>query len=174
MKNRLLKITILTIMIIMYLQVFVFASTLKLNITADKEELEIGEEVKIKVSWDTGMQAADFSLLYDSKKLEYVGSNLEDYFINSTEGELKTAWISLDNTDKTEVEYTFKAKKSGKVDIATKVNGGFATGNLQIPEAYEEGNLEIKVLGGNLVIPIVIIAVILVILICVIIKRTKK
>lgn len=173
MKNKLFKITILTIMIIMYLQIFAFASTLKLDITSDKEQIKVGEEVKITVSWDTEMQAADFSLLYDSKRLEYVGSNLEDDFINNTEGELKTAWFSIDNTDKTEIEYTFKAKKSGKVDISTKVNGGFATGTLQIPGTYDEGKLEIKVLG-NPVIFIISIAVILIILfIALRIKKNK-
>lgn len=173
MKNKLLRIVILSTMIIMYLQVCIFASTLKLNITADKEKIEVGEEVKVIVSWNQDMQAADFSLLYDSNKLEYLGSNLEEDFVNATKGEIKTAWFSIDNTNKTQIEYTFKAIKSGKVNFTTKVNGGFATGNLEIPDSYEEGNLKIKVLG-NPIITVIGIIFVLVIIVIVVKKKIKR
>ena len=171
MKNKLFKITILTIILIMYIQTFVFASTLKLNITSDKEKLELGEEVKVTVSWDKGMQAADFSLVYDSKKLEYIGSDLEEYFFNNVNGEVKTAWFSLDNTDKTQIEYTFKTKKAGTVEITTKINGGFATGELQIPEIYENGELKLKIAGGINLVTILIITAVVVLMIFVIFKK---
>lgn len=171
MKNKLLKITILTILLIMYLQISIFASSLKLNIKVDKEEVKVGEEVKITVYWDKGMQAADFSLLYDSKKLEYIGSDLEKDFINSVDGEVKTAWFSLDNTDKTQIEYTFKTKKSGKVGITTKINGGFATGELEIPETYENGELKLKIAGGINLVTILIISAVVVLMIFVVLKK---
>ena len=162
MKNKLLKIIIVTIMLLMYLQVFSYASTLTLDIKADKEELEVGEEVKIIVSWNQGMQAADFSLLYDAKKLEFLGSDLEDYFINSQEGEVKTAWFSIDNQDKTQIEYTFKAIKAGMAKLETKINGGFSTGELQIPDKYEEGSLKIKVIGNPIITTISVIGILLI------------
>jgi len=174
MKNKLFKISILTIILMMCLQICIFASTLKLNIKADKEKIEIGEEVKVTVSWDKGMQAADFSLVYDSKKLEYVGSDLEEDFVNNEDGEVKTAWFSLDNTDKTEIEYTFKAIKSGRVKFSTKINGGFATGELQIPEEYENAKLKIKVLGGIDLITIIIIIIFILAIFFVISKRKSK
>lgn len=177
MKNILFKITILTIILITYLQISIFAGTLKLNLTANKEKLEIGEEVKITVSWNEGMQAADFSLLYDSKKLEYVGSELEDYYINNENGEVKTAWFSIDNIDKTQIEYTFKAKKSGTVQISTKINGGFATGELQVPETYENAELEVKIAGGINILTILIVTVSVIFILLLILKnkiRKKK
>lgn len=173
MKNKLLKITILTMILITYLQISIFASTLKLNLTANKGKLKVGEEVKITVSWNEEMQAADFSLLYDAKKLEYVGSELEDYFINSTDGEVKTAWFSVDNIDKAQIEYTFKAKKSGTVKIATKINGGFATGELQVPEKYEDAKLKIRI-GNEINLIIILIAFVFVVVFALLIIFRKK
>jgi len=156
------------------LQISIFASILKLNIKTDKEKLEVGEEVKVIVSWNEGMQAADFSLIYDDKKLEYMSSDLEDYYINNTNGELKTAWFSVDNTDKIQIEYTFKAKKSGTAKIATKINGGFATGELQVPQEYENGELAIKIAGGINVVTILIICVVVFFLLLVILKKKTR
>jgi len=173
MKNKLLKITILTILFTMYLQISIFASTLKLNLIANKEKFEIGEEVKITVSWNKGMQAADFSLMYDSKKLEYVECDLEEDFINNEEGEVKTAWFSVDNTDKKQIEYIFKAKKSGRVEISTKINGGFATGNLEIPEEYENAKLKIEILGGVNLITIIIVSISVLFILFVIKKKSR-
>ena len=174
MKNRLLKITIITIILIAYLQISIFASTLKLNLMANKEKFEIGEEVKITVSWDKGMQAADFSLIYDSKKLEYLGSDLEEDFVNNENGEIKTAWFSLDNTDKTQIEYNFKAKKSGKVEISTRINGGFATGNLEVPKEYENAKLKIDVLSGINLTSLIAISISVLLILFVIKKKSRN
>ena len=161
MKSKILKITILTLMIIMFMQISSFASILKINLEADKENVKIGEEVKVTVSWNQGMQAADFYLIYDSKKLEFVEADIEDDYINAEEGNIKTAWFSMDDTDKTQIEYTFKPKKAGKVEIETKVNGGFATGNLQIPNKYEEGNLTIEISQSPVMNALKIIAIVI-------------
>ena len=100
MKRNFIKIVVLTLMNIIMLSSVVFG--LNLNISSNSERVNIGDEIKVTVNWNENMQAADFSLMYDSKKLEFVEADIEDYYINSdNEGEVKTAWFSLDNTDKT-------------------------------------------------------------------------
>ena len=78
MKSKVLKITILTLIIMMLIQVSLLAavSTLKLDLTANKTKIKIGQEIKIKVSWNYGMQAADFYLDYDSEKLEFIKADI--------------------------------------------------------------------------------------------------
>lgn len=162
MKNKIFKITILVIIILMFMQVSLLAAnTLKINLKADKDNIKVGEEVKVTVSWKQGMQAVDFYLKYNSKKLEFVEADIEDDYINSEDGKVKTAWFSMDDTDKTQIEYTFKAKKAGTVDISTKVNGGFATGNLQIPNKYEEGNVTIEIANTSIMNIVKVIGIII-------------
>ena len=174
MKKKLLKTLIIALAIIIFTQITVFANTLKLNLVADKNNLKINEEVKITVSWSEKMQAADFSIKYDQEKLEFVRSELADDFINSEEGDLKTAWFSMDDVDKTKIEYTFKAKKAGKVELSTQINGGFATGELEMPTNYENATLTLKIAQNPIINILKIIgtlAVILIIIILIIKKR---
>ena len=176
MKKKLLKTLIIALAIIIFTQITVFANTLKLDLTADKDNLKINEEVKITVSWSEGMQAADFSIKYDHEKLEFVKSELADDFINSEEGELKTAWFSMDDIDKTQIEYTFKAKKAGKVELSTQINGGFATGELEMPTDYENATLTIKIAQNPIVniLKIIGIITIILIIIMIVIKKRKR
>ena len=174
MKNRVLKITILTLMIINLIQIAVFANELTLNISTNKTEVKEGDKIKVIVSWEQGMQAADFYLKYDSEKLKFIEADIEKDFINSeTEGQVKTAWFSADNTDKTQIEYTFKVKKSGTAEFETKINGGFATGELEIPNKYNEGKLSLEIAKQSLVIRIlkVLIVVVIIVVILLIIKK---
>ena len=133
----------------MLIQVSLLAavSTLKLDLTANKTKIKIGQEIKIKVSWNYGMQAADFYLDYDSEKLEFIKADISEDYINIKEkNQIRTAWFSMDNTDKTEIEYTFKAKKSGTVNISTNSeSGGFATGELIRPINYKDANIVIEI-----------------------------
>lgn len=172
MKKRLFKITCFILLLISILQTNIFANTLRLDIKADKEEIKIGDEIKITVDWKTGMQAADFYLKYDSKKLEYVSSDLEEHFINNENGIVKTAWFSLDDVDKTEIEYTFRALKSGQAIFETEIKGGFATGNLRIPNKYENDKITIKILGNPMLI-IVSAVIVIVIIFIIIIKKNN-
>ena len=174
MKNKVLKIVILTLMIINLIQIAVFANELTLNIATDKTETRVGDKIKVVVSWDQGMQAADFYLNYDSEKLKFIKADIEKDFINSEkEGQVKTAWFSADNTDKTQIEYTFKAKESGTAEFKTKINGGFATGELEIPNKYKNGKLTIEIAKQSLIIRIlkVLVVVIIVVVILLIIKK---
>lgn len=186
MKNKIFNITILTITILMFMQVTLLAvNTLKINLEADKDNIKIGEEVKVTVSWKQGMQAADFYLIYDSDKLEFIEADISDDFINNkNKGQLRTAWFSMDDTDKTQIEYTFKAKKSGTVNLKTSTeSGGFATGELRSPRNYKEANLTIeisntpimnifKVIG--IIIGVVIVFILIRIIINIRIEKSKK
>jgi len=172
MKNKLL-ITII-LLIIVFAQISAFASELTLNISANQDKIKKGDEFAVKVLWDKGMQAADFSLKYNSEKMEFVKSDLEDIYINDENGEVKTSWFSLDDTNKTEIEYIFKAKKGGKAEFSTIINGGFATGELEIPEQYIQDNLIVDVQGSNVIIIILSIIVILLLIILILKNRGKK
>ena len=176
MKNKLLKISILVLTIIIFMQITVFASRLTLNISIDKQKIKKGDKFTVIVSWKEGMQAADFYLKYDSEKLKFIKTDISDEYINSEEkGQVKTAWFSLDNTDKTEIKYIFEAIDDGRVKFETMINGGFATGDLEILNKYDEATLVIKILSNPIenlfkIIGIVIGTVIIFILIKVVIN----
>lgn len=163
MKKALLRLIIL-VLVSGFIPVCVYANTLTLNISTNNEKVEIGNEINVTVSWNQEMQAADFNLNYDSEKLEYVKCNVDDMFVNNEvdNGVLKTAWVSIDDTTKKEIQYTFKVKKSGTATFTTKVYGGFATGELEIPDNYTEGKLEIKIFGNDMIIYVIIGALVIV------------
>ena len=162
-------------LLVLLLTTTVFASTLSLKIKADKTKVKKNDEVTIEVNWEQDMQAADFSLYYDAQKLEFVKSDIEDMFINKEEaGKIKTVWVSMDDTNRTNIKYTFKVIKEGKMEFSTKVEGGFANGQLEMPTDYEDGKLTIG--GANLLVIIIIIVAVLV-LICLalaVVKNKKK
>ena len=172
MKKKLLISIIL--LIIVCVQIPVFARDLTINILTEQNEIKKGDEFTVKVTWDQGMQAADFSLKYDGEKIEFINSNLEEFYINNEEGEVKTSWFSMDDTNKTEIEYIFKAKKSGKVEFSTKINGGFATGELEIPEQYIQNNLIVQVQGNNVIIIVLTIIIALLIILLILKNRRKR
>lgn len=177
MKNKIKKISFLLLMFIILMKVTIFADILNINIKANKEKVNVGDKVKITVSWDKGMQAADFILMYDSEKLEFIKGDLKDDYIHNENGKVKTAWFSMDDTDKTKIEYTFKAKKTGKTELETKVNGGFATGTLLMPTGYNEGKLQLEIKDANPVLKILKIitfVIIILLLIAFIIKKLKN
>ena len=166
MKTKTIFFLIVTALALILFQSSVFANELALTISADKEEINVEDEIKIKVSWNKAMQAADFTLNYDTEKVTYIKSNIDEVYISNNEeqGMLKTSWVSLDNTDKTEIEYTFKIKKGGKAKFTTTIDGGFATGNLEIPTKYSEGELILEIPENFLIIFVSIIAIIIIII----------
>ena len=98
-------------------------------------------------------------------------------FINNEKdnGVLKTAWFSIDDTTKTEIQYTFKIKKSGTANFTTKVYGGFATEKLGMPDNYEEGKLAIKISKNPIMIYTIIgVSIIFITIILTIIIRNKN
>lgn len=154
----------------------VYADTLKLNITSDKEKIKNGEEIKIRVLWNQEMQAADYCLNYDASKLEYIKSDIDDVYINndSKEGKIKTAWVSIDDSKKTSIEYIFKIKNNGQLKFTTNVDGGFATENMEVPDKYQDGELTIGTQENNTFIFFIVGIVIVIILLFIIINNKKS
>lgn len=167
MKTKTIFIIIVVIFTLIILQSSVFANELTLTISTDKEEIKVEDEVKIKVSWNEAMQAADFELNYDTTKVEYIKSDIDDIYVANNEklGTVKTSWVSLDNTDKTEIEYTFKIKKGGRAKFTTTINGGFATGTLEMPTKYNDGELILKISGDYIIIYVLFTIIITIIII---------
>ncbi len=165
--KKIFKIFSIVLYVIIFMQISVHATSLDLQIHSNEKNVKIGDEIKIKVSWSEEMQAADFSLNYDSKKVQYISSDLDDIFVNNQpeKGKIKTAWFSMDDTNRTEVEYTFKVIKGGKIKFSTTTEGGFATGNLETPEEYNEGKLTIKAPGNYTIIYVLTIMIIIIIII---------
>lgn len=172
MKKKIL-ISIILLMIVC-VQIPVFARELTINILTEQNEIKKGDEFTVKVTWNQGMQAADFSLKYDSEKIEFIKSNLEEIYINNENGEVKTSWFSMDDIDKTEIEYIFRAKKGGKAEFFTKINGGFATGELEIPEQYIQNNLIVQVQGNNVIFIVLSIIIVLLMILLILKNRGKK
>lgn len=162
MKTKKILLVIVAIFSLIILQSSVFANELTLTISNDKEKIKVEDEIKIKVSWNKAMQAADFELNYDTKKVEYIKSDIDDVYVNNDEkqGIIKTSWVSFDNTDKTEIEYTFKVKKGGQVKFTTATDGGFATGKLETPTKYNNGELILKIPGNYRIIYVLLIIII--------------
>lgn len=166
----------LIILVIMIMPVCVYANTLSLNISTNNEKVKKGDEINVKVSWNQEMQAADFYLNYDSEKLEYVKCDVDDMFVNNEvdKGVLKTAWVSIDDTSRTDIQYTFKVKKSGTANFTTKINGGFATGELELPDNYEEGELSVKISGNDMIIYMAICIFVVLIIVFIIIEKNRR
>lgn len=164
MKNKIKKTSLIVLIFLMLIQVTVLADTLDIKIKANKKKLNVGDKVKITVFWDKGMQAADFVLKYDADKLEFIKSDLKDDYINNSNGNVKTAWFSMDDTDKTKIEYTFKTTKTGTAELETNVNGGFATGTLSMPTGYKEGKLQLEIKETNPVLSVLKIVVFIIII----------
>lgn len=165
---------ILCLVMTILISIPVFASPLSLKITSDKTKFKKNDEITIEVNWEQEMQAADFSLNYDANKLEYIESDVDDTFINAQEaGKIKTVWISWDDTNKTNIKYKFKVLKAGKLKFTANVEGGFADGNLDIPEKYENGQLTI---GSTSIFQyiLIVVAVIIIVFIIIIINKKRK
>ena len=148
--SKVYKIIVITTCLLLLLSSTIFAvDKLNLELNISQEEIKVGDKFTVTVDWEEGMQAADFALLYDNEKLEYIGSDLEDVFVSNNNNKLVVAWFSDNDTDKTKIEFKFKAIEEGKVALRTKVDGGFATGNLEQPDEYEEANKTIEILKGS-------------------------
>ena len=177
-KEKLIIVTSFLFILIIFLLSFnsVYADTLNLNITSNKEEIKNGEEIIIKVSWNKEMQAADYFLNYDAKKLEYVKSDIDDVYISNdvNQGIIKTAWFSMDDSKKTSIEYTFKVKNEGQLKFTTSINGGFATENMEVPEDYKDGELVIESSENNSFIFIILGGVIFVSVVSFVIFKSKR
>ena len=174
MKKHIFIILIISVFLIL-LNVNVFAKTLNINVVPNKEKVEVDEEVTITIDWTDGMQAADFFLKYDNTRFEFVSMDIEDTFYKVDNSQIEIAWFSIDNIDKTSIQATFKALKSGKADFKVEIDGGFADADVIRPDDYTINNSSVKVNGISFgeILPIIIVLVII-ILIIIIVKFRKS
>ena len=147
-----------------------YANTLTLNITSSKKSFKVGEKIEIVVDWQKGMQAADFILEYDTEKMKFIETDIGENYTNEKDNQLLVSWFSNNNEDRNSIKFQFEATDVGDIEIKSKVLGGFATGSLEIPDNYEEGNLQIKIKKSNLFIKILLLIFIFILFI----KLSKK
>ena len=134
------KVLIIVIFVLLcaFLANYVYATSLLLEVKADKETVEIGENVTITVDWNEKMQAADYILKYNSSKLEYVSASIEDTYLNKTQkGQIGISWFSSNNQDLTQMTFVFKAIEKGDAELSVQIDGGFSDGQLNVPGNYD-------------------------------------
>ena len=137
-QKKFIKLLIFALILIISLQARVFATTLTLTVTTDKDNYKVSETINVTVNWKENMQATSFKIGYDSDKLEFVSASINENFYNSKNaGEISINWASLEGTDLTQIKFQFKSLKEGKTDIAIKEVSAFADGNLVCPSSYD-------------------------------------
>ena len=107
-----------------------------LDVSTDKTSYSIGEDVVCTVSWDKNMQVAEYKLEFDFSRLTFVESSInedyynyyEDYYMPNV-GVISVNWASLDETDLTEMNFTFKSISEGSAKFNVYPYQ-FATGDL--------------------------------------------
>lgn len=137
-QKKFIKLLIFALILIISLQTRVFASTLTLTVTTDKDNYKISETIEVTVDWKENMQATSFKIGYDSEKLEFVSASINGNFYNSKNpGEISINWASLEGTDLTQMKFQFKALKEGKTNVGIKEVSAFADDNLVSPTSYD-------------------------------------
>ena len=115
-----------------------------------REVFNIGETVKFTVNWENAlMQAAGFTLQYDAERLLFKATSLEEdfYSIDSENGIINVEWTSLDEIDKTNIDFSFEVIGKGTAVVEVTNVTAFANGDLQIPETYNLSNAASSLLG---------------------------
>lgn len=166
---------IFLLIILLSITTSVYASTLNLEVTSNKEKVDVGEEIILTVDWKEEMQAADFILKYDNEKFEFISVDIDNELLYTNENsQIKVAWFSMDNTDKTNLNFVFKALKPGKAYFSTEIDGGFATGELVLPDNYSTGSTTVKVNGFAIEYIILIVIAVIILIVIIALISTKK
>lgn len=109
---------------------FYLMEPLDVQISTNKVNYNLGEKVNTKISWDKGMQATDFEILFDSSKLKLNNSSIGEAFYNLVEpGRIIVSWASFEEIDTTEINFEFTTLGTGKTDIVI-LPENFANGEL--------------------------------------------
>lgn len=146
MKKIITTIILLTFVILISFNV-VSAYNLELVLSADKTDVKVGDEVTVYLTLSKGMQAADFTINYDSNLLEFKSTSLDNNFYTTKEpGKITCSWFDTNDTNK--FTFTFTAKSTGIAKFTTTTEN-FYDGNLQSASSYNEGNLNITLLSST-------------------------
>lgn len=144
-KKELIKILIFVLILTICIQTKIFASTLTLNVTTDRDNYKVGEEIEVIVGWKEKMQASSFKIKYDSEKLKFVSASINENFYNSKNaGEISINWASFDGTELTQIKFQFEAIKKGETKVGIKEVSAFADSNLISPTSYDISTLGTK------------------------------
>ena len=85
MRKNILKISIVAIIFILLIQITSFATNLTIQTTTNGNVYSVGATVTTTIDWTEGMQAAGFTLEYNSTKLEFVEASIGENFYNISE-----------------------------------------------------------------------------------------
>lgn len=148
MKNKTLRIIILTIILVLFVQLTSFAALgkLTLKVKTNKDTYKVGEKVTVTIDWAKEVEAAGFVLKYDKSKLAFASTSLGSNFYNAeTAGKILFNWAAFDGKAITKVvfEFTTKAEGSGKIFVENAK--GFADKDLKQATGYEYESKTIKI-----------------------------
>lgn len=125
-----------------------YGYNLELILSSDKTNVKIGDEVNITLSISKGMQAADFTINYDSDLLEFKSASIGNNFYNATlPGKIICSWF--DTKDTKEFNFIFVAKNEG-VALFSTTTENFYDGNLNAASTYTEGKLNVQLLSSGI------------------------
>lgn len=145
--KKIITTIILSIFIILLSFNIVSAYNLELILSADKNNVNVGDTVTVTLTLSKGMQAADFTINYDSNLLKFENTSLEKNFYNSQEpGKILCSWF--DTNDTVNFKFTFTAIASGTAQFTTSTEN-FYDSNLQAASSYQEGNLNVTLLSAS-------------------------
>lgn len=158
MKSKILKITMIVILIMSLFQVGVHAELGEVTTTVEteKDTYKVGDKIEVTINWEKEVQALGMTITYDKDKLTFdsttVGSN---YYNADTEGEILYNWFSATDDKLTESTFTFIAKAEGKATISTDVQEyadeemNPASGYINVPKEITIEKEEEQQPGGN-------------------------
>ena len=137
MKNKLLKILSLVLFLVLLVHVNVQATTLTLTTATDKNNYIVGDVVTTTISWNTGMQAAGFTVEFDEEYLTFTEASIDDNYYKIGNGKINISWASFDEIDFYNMTFKFSTIKEGNTQISVKNPYSFADGNLTSPDGYD-------------------------------------
>lgn len=146
LKKRINIIIVFTLIILLLIKLNVFAvEILTLKTLTDKEIYSVNDVVTVTIDWNEGMQAASYTIKYDSDKLEFKSANIAESFYNKSKiGEIKINWASMNEEDFTKMVFEFIAIKTGKTNISVSNVDAFADGNVVSPTKYDYNTYGVK------------------------------
>ncbi len=189
MKNKLIKITKISILLILLMSTKLNAANL--NLSTDLQETKENDEIIVKVETDKNIETATFCLKYDNSKLEFIEKLSEKVYIKDypEEGILKVVYLDTDLIGEKSVNFKFKVKSTKQQEDKTEIEINDLTMkfvedvNIYTDENLEQStfNTSINIKRKILITPgimygLVIIVILLVLLIIIrkVIKKEKR
>lgn len=154
MKNKTLRIIILTIILVLFVQLTSFAALgkLTLKVKTNKDTYKVGDKVTVTIDWTKEVESAGFVLKYDKSKLTFDSTSLGSNFYNAeTDGKILFNWAAFDGKAITKVTFVFTTKAEGNGKISVEDARGFADEGLNKATDYDYKSKTIKIsnVGGD-------------------------